>query len=145
MRRRFQGKCRIIKAAIAGLIVDSRPSTNIPKAILAQFIVGFLTAFFYLITIFYGINDLDSVLSSPYLFPLTEIYRQATGSRGGSHGLLILAFIPNVIATTGCFITSSRLFWTLARDNATPFSTFFRQVNHRHRNPFNAVVLPGVG
>ena len=105
--------------------------------------MGFFTAFFYLIAIFYGINDLDGVLASPYLFPLTEIYRQATGSRGGSLGLLIIAMLPSIIATLGCFITSSRVFWTLARDNATPFAGFFGRVNHRHRNPFNAVALTG--
>lgn len=121
-----------------------RPSVNIPKAILAQFIIGFFTAFFYLIAIFYGINNLNNVLTSTYLFPLTEIYRQATGSRGGSLGLLILAFLPSIVATLGCFITASRVFWTLARDNATPFSPFFGRVNHRHRNPFNSILLCGV-
>ncbi|KAH8679550.1 choline transporter [Tricladium varicosporioides] len=121
-----------------------KPSQNIPKAILAQFIVGFFTAFFYLIAIFYSINDLDSILDGTYLFPLTSIYRQATGSAGGSLGLLLVAFIPSLIAGLGCYLTASRVFWTLARDNATPFSSFFATVNQKQRNPFNSIILCAV-
>jgi choline transport protein len=119
----------------------SRPGHNIPKAILAQFIIGFFTALFYMIAIFYSINDLDDVLTSRYLFPLTEIYHQSTGSNGGALGLLLLAFIPSTIAVLGCYLTASRMFWTLARDNATPFSGFFATINQKQRNPFNAIIL----
>lgn len=60
----------------------------IPKTILAQFVFGFLSGFFYLIAILYGINDFQAVLDSTYLFPLTEIYRQAVGSAAGTVGLV---------------------------------------------------------
>lgn len=36
------------------------------------------------------------------------------------------------------------MFWTLARDNATPFARLFSQVSHKHRNPFNAIILCAV-
>ncbi|PMD29967.1 amino acid transporter [Hyaloscypha variabilis F] len=120
------------------------PSKNIPKGILAQFIVGFFTAFFYLIAIFYSINNLTAVQDNTYLFPLTEIYQQSTGSAGGSLGLLIVAFLPSVVSVFGCYLTASRVFWTLARDNATPFSGFFGRINQKQRNPFNSIVLCGV-
>lgn len=123
---------------------ESSPSKNIPKAILVQFIAGFFTAFFYLITMFYSINDLTAILETTYLFPLTEIYKQTTGSAGGSLGLLLLALIPSIIGAIGCCLIASRVFWTLARDNATPFSGFFATVNQKQRNPFNSIVLCGV-
>ena len=142
-QKRFQGTYRHPRIRALPNSV-TRPSQNIPKAILAQFIVGFFTAFFYLIAIFYSINDLDAVLTSPYLFPLTAIYQQTTNSRGGALGLLIVMFIPGAISILGCYLTASRVFWTLARDNATPFSSFFATVNQKHRNPFNSIVLCGV-
>lgn len=118
---------------------------NIPKAILAQFIIGFVTTFFYIISIFYGINDLDKVLEegSRY-FPLAAIYRQATGSAGGALGLLILSFLPLFIACIGLYLTTSRTFWTLARDKATPFSGFFGQVSTTKHNPAKSIVLCAV-
>ena len=120
------------------------PSRNVPKAILAQMIVGFWTGFLYLIAIFYAVNDLSAVLTSSSTFPIAEIYRQATGSEGGSLGLLILAFLPTLGTAMGCYITASRTFWTLSRDNATPAARFFARVNPTFKNPFNSIFLCGV-
>ncbi|KAL8791780.1 MAG: hypothetical protein Q9195_005589, partial [Heterodermia aff. obscurata] len=117
------------------------PSKNIPKAILFQFVFGFLSGFFYLIAILYGINDLPAVLTSTYLFPLAEIYRQTTGSPAGAIALLVLVLIPTFLSCIGCYVTASRVFWTLARDHATPFSHFFAHVDARRRNPFRAIVF----
>ena len=120
------------------------PSKNIPKAILFQFVFGFFSGLFYLIAILYGINDLDGVLNSSFLFPLAEIYRQTSGSRAGAVGLLFLAFLPTLLSCVGCYVTASRVFWTLARDKATPFSRFFSHVDNGHHNPFRAICFCGV-
>lgn len=105
---------------------------------------GFISGFFYLISILYGINDLDGVLSSSFLFPLAEIYRQTTGSAAGAVGMLFLAFLPTFMSVIGCYVTASRVFWTLARDNATPFSHFFSHVDNGQHNPFRAIVFCGL-
>ncbi|KAF7712196.1 Choline transport protein [Penicillium ucsense] len=120
-----------------------QPSRNIPKAVLAQMAVGFTTGILYMIAIFYSIQDLDSVTSSAYNFPLAEIYYQATGSRGGALGLLILAFIPTLITASGCYITAGRTLWTLARDRATPFPQWMGRINGTFHNPFNATLACG--
>lgn len=36
------------------------------------------------------------------------------------------------------------MFWTLARDDATPFSHFFSKVSKTYRNPFNSIVFCAV-
>jgi len=89
---------------------QGRPSKNIPKAILAQFIIGFITAFAYLVALFYSIYDLPGILDSPYLFPLASIYHQATNSAAGTLGLLIIALLPNFIGCLGTYLTASRVF-----------------------------------
>ena len=122
----------------------TRPSRNIPKAILAQYIIGFITGFVYLVSIFYSISDLDTILQSTFLFPLASIYQQATNSAGGTVGLLIIAILPNLICLVGTYLAASRVFWTLARDNAAPFAGTFSQISRRHRNPFNAILLCAV-
>ena len=123
---------------------SNRPSRNVPKAILAQMSVGFVTGILYMIALFYSIHDLEKVISSVYGFPLAEIYHQATGTRGGALGLLIVAFLPTVITACGCYITAGRTLWTLARDRATPFPRFVGRINSRMHNPFNATVICGV-
>lgn len=120
-----------------------RPSKNIPRAMAVQMILAFSTAFFFLLAILYATSDLSAVGVSGK-FPLAEIYRQATGSRGGAVALLIVAFIPTFLTNIGTYIIAGRMFWTLARDKATPFSAFFARVDPRFQNPFNATVLCGV-
>lgn len=119
------------------------PSKNIPKAILVQMSFAFISSLLFLVAILYSINDLTAVIDSGN-FPLAEIYRQATGSRGGSLGLLILSFVATLICCIGCYITAGRIYWTLARDHATPFSPTFARVSPRFQNPFNATLLCGI-
>ncbi|GAB7366370.1 hypothetical protein MBLNU230_g8168t1 [Neophaeotheca triangularis] len=119
------------------------PSRNLPRAILLQYVAGFITAFTYSIAILYAITDFDAVFDQPYPFTLTEIYVQATGSTAGATGLLVVVFIPSFIATAGVWLTASRTLWTLARDDATPCSSWLGKVNQRTKNPFNAVLACG--
>ncbi|KAI5304567.1 hypothetical protein KEM56_006339 [Ascosphaera pollenicola] len=116
---------------------------NIPLAMASQYVVGFITGFCWLVALFYGIHDIDPVLNTSYASPLTEAYHQITGTRGGAVGLSIITIIPLMGAVVGCYITSSRLYYALARDNAVPFSPWFRNVNKTFRNPFNAVIMCG--
>jgi choline transport protein len=93
-----------------------KPRVNVPKAIAAQMSVGFITGFFYLIAIFYSINDIDALMSTTYTNPLAELYKQATGSRAaGSFGLLVVVFLPTVANCIGTYITCGRMLWTLSR------------------------------
>ncbi|KAK5161628.1 hypothetical protein LTR04_004013 [Oleoguttula sp. CCFEE 6159] len=120
--------------------ITSHLAEEIPR----QFVVGFFTALFYIIAMLYAITNLDEILTSTFLFPLTAIYQQATGSAGGALGLLVVVFLPTFISVFGVYLTASRVFWTLARDNATPFSGFFGRVNEKTKNPFNSIVLCAV-
>jgi choline transport protein len=119
------------------------PKRNVPLAIAAQMVIGFFTAFFYMIAIFYATRDLDSVLAAPY-FPLAQIYAQATSSRGGTIGLLLVIFFPIYCTCIGTYITAGRSLWTLARDKAVPFSGSLGAISPRFKNPFTATLFCGV-
>lgn len=118
-----------------------KPSKNIPKAVFAQMSIGFVAGLLYMIALFYAVNDIGAVLDSS--FPLAEIYHQASGSRGGGLGLLIVTFLPTVINCAGCYITAGRTLWTLARDRATPFPNQVGRINSTMHNPFNATLICG--
>ncbi|KUJ16491.1 choline transporter [Mollisia scopiformis] len=118
------------------------PKRNIPLAIGAQMIIGFLTAFFYMIAIFYSISSIDDILAAPY-FPLATIYAQATQSNAGTMGLLFIIFVPVFCCCVGTYITAGRCLWTIARDGAVPFSGTFGHVSRRFKNPFNATLFCG--
>ncbi|KAL1304537.1 hypothetical protein AAFC00_003519 [Neodothiora populina] len=119
------------------------PKSNIPKAIAAQVVTGFFTGLVYLIALFYSVNDIDAVFNATFTNPLAEVYRQTTGSNGGSLGLLIVIFLPTICTCIGTYITSGRMLWTLARDRAAPFSNTLGQISPRFGNPFAATVVCG--
>lgn len=120
------------------------PSVDLPKAVFAQVGLGFLTAFLYAIAILYGINDLGKVINSNGSFPLAEVYLQATGSEGATFGLLLILFLSIMICSIGTILMVGRLWWVLARDNATPFASFFSHVNERLSCPVPATILCAV-
>ncbi|GAB7341956.1 hypothetical protein MBLNU457_g0256t1 [Dothideomycetes sp. NU457] len=121
-----------------------KPRSNLPKAIAAQMATGFLTGLFYLIALSYSIHDFDAVLRTPYLNPLGEVYAQATSSRAGACGLMVLIFLPNFCTCIGDYITAGRMLYTLARDDATPFSGWTGKIHPRFQNPFNATLACAV-
>ena len=55
------------------------PKKNLPWAIGAQMLTGFVTGFTYLISIFYAVNDRQALMTTTFSNPLAEVYRQATG------------------------------------------------------------------
>ena len=114
------------------------PEVNVPRAIAAEMIIGFVLGLSYLITIFYSINDIDALFTAGGTFPITKVYLQATSSPAGAVGLTVLLFVPNLIAGIGCQLTASRTLWTLARDRATPFPNTLSHVSKKHRNPVAA-------
>ena len=121
------------------------PKRNIPKGIAVQLIIGFLTTFAFYTAILYAVTDVSEVFSSPISeFPLAAIYLQATRSQGGTAGLLVLFIVNQVFTLPGAFLTASRTLWTLARDDAVPFSSTVARVSPTYRNPFTAILLVGV-
>lgn len=100
-----------------------------------------MTAFLFAIALFYSVTDLDSVANPPASFPLAEVYLQATGTPGGAFGLLFIVLLSIMICTIGTVLMVGRLWWTLARDNATPFASFFSRVNERLSCPVEATVF----
>ena len=74
-------------------------------------------------------------------FPLAAIYTQATGSQGGAFGLLFIIFLSLLPCLAGTYLTLCRIWWALARDNATPFAKVFAHVNERLSCPVESAVL----
>ncbi|CUM68634.1 uncharacterized protein PRCAT00006361001 [Priceomyces carsonii] len=116
---------------------------NLPKVLLWQVVVGFITAVCYMISMFYSINDFQAIFIADSIFPLGDIYHQATGTKGGALGLLIIIASPLFCATIGCYITAGRTLYVLARDDAAPFSNHIGAVSRRFESPLWATFACG--
>lgn len=117
---------------------------NLPKVLFCQVFIGFITAVCFLVTLFYSINDLDAILAAGSIFPLGDIYLQATGSRGGALGLLVVIAIPVYVVVIGCYITAGRTLYVLARDNAAPFPGHLGSISTSFKSPLWATFACGL-
>ncbi|KAJ6017764.1 hypothetical protein N7451_001143 [Penicillium sp. IBT 35674x] len=118
-----------------------KPESRVPTGIMLQMLTAFTTSFVYLIALFYSIQDLDAVYTSSIgFFPTAEIYRQATGSNAGAIGLIAVLFLATFPTLIGTFVTGGRMWWSLARDNATPFASYFAQIHPTLDCPVRATV-----
>lgn len=105
------------------------PETDIPKAIIGTVIIGFLTSFIYVISMFFSIRNLKEILDSNTGVPILDIFYQALGSRGGA--IVLVCFF--LLTLVGCNIAShtwqARLGWSFARDNGLPGSRYWSKVS----------------
>lgn len=92
----------------------------------------------------YAVTSLDDVLATNIVsLPLAAMYQQATRSTAGTFGLLFIFLLDIIFTIPGAYITCGRTLWTLGRDDATPFSSWFGRISPRWRNQFNATLVCG--
>jgi choline transport protein len=127
-----------------------QPKRDLPRAIGLQIGLGGLYAFIFAIALGYAVTDITALQGNSNNYPLATIYAQATGSAGGTFGLLFILFLSTICCVVGTVLTNSRIYWALARDNAVPFSTLFGKVNESLSCPvystlFVSVIATGLG
>lgn len=64
-----------------------------------------LDAFCFAIALCYAITDISALLSGIDGYPLAVIYAQATGSAGGTFGLLFILFVSTLMCCVGTVLT----------------------------------------
>ncbi|MCJ1479323.1 hypothetical protein MMC13_008008 [Lambiella insularis] len=106
-----------------------RPEKMIPIAIMGTVAIGFVTSWFYSISMFFSMQSLEDLFSTSTGVPILQLYFQALGNTGGA------IFLETMIIATGvgCLIAShtwqSRLCWSFARDRGVPFAKFLSHVH----------------
>lgn len=89
----------------------------------------------------FSVQDYAALSDTNMVLPLSELFYQATSSRGGAFGLTFILFIalgPCVISSQ---LSTSRVLWAFARDRAMPYSSWWSRVSAREGVPFNAQLL----
>jgi choline transport protein len=116
-----------------------RPERMIPIAIMGTVGIGFVTSWFWSMSMFFSIvGDFQNIIVTSTLVPILELFYQASSSRAGA---IILEAL--VIATgLGCLVAShtwqSRLCWSFARDRGLPGHRWLSKVHEKFDVPINA-------
>lgn len=79
-----------------------RPEINVPKAILGTVAIGFVTSWIYGVAVFFSMQDIAAVISTPTFVPSLELFRQAM--RGSVAGAVVLQFLV-ILTGIGCLMS----------------------------------------
>lgn len=131
--------------AVAHMVEEMpRPSTDAPQAMVGAVIVGGTTGIAFILVMLFCAVDIDVLLSSPTQSPLTEMILQATRSKAAATVLSVAVALCFVNGANGCVTSGSRLVWSMARDNGTPFSKYLSHLHPKLNVPVRAIVVQAI-
>lgn len=81
-----------------------------------------------IIALLFCIGNLDNALATPTGYPFIEILLQATNSVKGTAAMASIVTILALCATVGILASTSRMFWSFARDRGLPGWRVLQQV-----------------
>ncbi|RMZ78512.1 hypothetical protein DV737_g3806, partial [Chaetothyriales sp. CBS 132003] len=110
----------------------SNAAKNIPRAIICSMCLNGAVGFIMMITILYCLGDVDSVLDTATGYPFIQVF--ATGASVMVVVVLCLTWACAIGITT----TASRMTWSFARDQGTPFSHALGKVAKHNQVPIIA-------
>ncbi|KAK4891012.1 choline transporter [Elasticomyces elasticus] len=120
-----------------------RPERNIPIAICGTVAIGFVTAWFFAVAMFFSLyGDFEQLVSTPTGVPILALFYSAlTGRSAQVAGAIVLESL--ILATgLGCQIAShtwqSRLLWSFARDGGVPGSKYLAVTSEKLDVPLRA-------
>ncbi|KAK3058733.1 choline transporter [Extremus antarcticus] len=120
-----------------------RPERNIPIAICGTVAIGFTTAWFFAVAMFFSLyGDFEQLVNTETGVPILVLFYSAlTGRSAQVAGAIVLESL--ILATgLGCQIAShtwqSRLLWSFARDGGVPFSRYFAHCSEKLDVPLRA-------
>jgi choline transport protein len=114
---------------------------TIPKAIFMGMIFDGILGFAMMIAVLYCLGDANSVRETPTGFPFIQIFYNSVKSVGGATVMSVVVLILIWGCAAGITTTASRMTWSFARDNGTPFSRYLKKVSKNQKIPIVAILV----
>ncbi|KAL8826829.1 MAG: hypothetical protein Q9170_007253 [Blastenia crenularia] len=115
------------------------PSKVVPASMLCSVLLNGVLGLGMMLAVLFAIVDLQDSLDTATGFPFMEIFRQGTGSAGGSAPMIALIIILSFCATIAVLASSSRLTWAFARDRGLPGWRYLSKVEQETSLPLVAI------
>lgn len=114
---------------------------TIPRAICGGMMVNSLIGFAMMLTILFCLGNIEDVVGTKTGFPFIQIFYNSVQTIPGAVAMGSIVLILTWACSTGITTTASRMTWSFARDNGTPFSRILKKVDKRTQVPINAVLV----
>ena len=116
-------------------------SRILPKAMMWAVGINGLLGWIMLITFCFTLGSIDSILTTPTLYPFMQVFYNVTNSNAGASVLTAILIISITSAEISTVATVSRQTWSFARDRGLPFSDFVSFVKPGWNIPLNSVMI----
>lgn len=118
------------------------PSVIVPRSILFSLVINGSCGFAMVIAMVFCMGNFDEAIQSApgqLGFPHMYIFKEATNSIAGATVMAAIIAILGGCATVGMLASTSRVFWSFARDRGLPFWSVLSRVSQRTTVPVWAV------
>ena len=92
----------------------------IPRSIIAAILINGTLGFAMLIAVLFSLASLTSA-EVQFIFPMLDIFYGVTNSIAGAAAMGSIILTLAICATMGLYVSTSRVFWSFARDHGLPF------------------------
>ncbi|KAJ3455613.1 hypothetical protein MRS44_017095 [Fusarium solani] len=120
------------------------PSVVVPASVLLSLFINGACGLAMIIAMVFCMGNFDEAINSgPGMlgFPYIYIFKQATNSTAGATVMATIIMILGACATVGMLASTSRVFWSFARDRGLPFWPTLSKVDDRTTVPVWAVAV----
>lgn len=118
----------------------------VPRSIFLSVMINGTTGFIMVIIFLLCITDVEAIASDPSGFAHMGVFKQVVGPNGlgGAVFMAALILVMAFCADVGLMASSSRVFWSFARDRGVPFWRVLSKVDSRTSVPLYAVLVTSV-
>ncbi|TLD07988.1 hypothetical protein E2P81_ATG10597 [Venturia nashicola] len=103
-------------------------SKSVPRMIIFTIVLNGAMGLVFIITYCFCITNLEAVVQSESPFPFMDVFLAGTNSKAATVAMSTIPLILSVCTSLNALAAASRQAWSLARDQALPFSSWFRKV-----------------
>jgi amino acid transporter len=93
---------------------------NIPRAFVYTLLINGTMSLAFMVTCLYCITDVDTVLNTPTVFPIIQIFAMARGSNAAATVLDVMMMVIQVCCSFCLLAAASRLAWSFSREDGFP-------------------------
>ncbi|KAJ5782953.1 hypothetical protein N7457_004727 [Penicillium paradoxum] len=116
----------------------------VPTSIMLSVLINGTLGFGMLIAMLFCSGDLEAALASPTGYPFIAIFQQATGSVAGTAVMGSIITTMGTTTSVGMLASTSRQFWSFARDRGIPGWRVWSKVTETSAIPLYSVLVTSV-
>ncbi|KAJ5674585.1 choline transport protein [Penicillium maclennaniae] len=116
-------------------------STAVPTSIMLSVLINGSLGFGMLLAMLFCLGDIDKALASTTGYPFMDIFLQATDSVAGTAVMASIITTMGITTSVGMLASTSRQFWSFARDRGIPGWRLWSQVHGTTAVPIYSVLL----